>query len=72
MRNDALRERLSPLMSQEKLKAPNPRSNRYAAPLGVVHDRKHLALLVEHRSKIAVIDMRDHVAGFGDPERRPA
>ena len=40
----------------------------HAAALRLAHDRQNLAILVDHLAEIAVIEMRDHVAGFGDPE----
>ena len=67
VRDQVLRERLLGHVPGEIVAAKSEIEN-HAAPLGVTHDRQHLAALVDHLPEIAVIEMRDHVAGFGDPE----
>jgi hypothetical protein len=40
-----------------------------SATLRIAHDRQHLSTFVNHLSQIAVIEVCDHVAGFGNTER---
>ena len=40
----------------------------HAAPLGITHDREDLSAFIDHLPQVAMIKVRDHVAGFGDPE----
>ncbi len=48
--------------------AAEPDVEQDAAPLGIPDFRNDLAVGVDHLAEIAVVEMRDHVAGFSDLE----
>ena len=67
MRDQILGERLFGHVPGE-IVATESEIEDHAAPLGIAHDREDFAAFIDHLPQIAVIEVRDHVAGFGDPE----